>query len=159
MVNRNPAPPQNPWFSQRQPAMQDHPGRPLEPQQVENIRRGNAAGPRQDREVPSHGNSRQSPPRRRMIQSRTASTTGGRALVSLKMKGPRDRAFFVSVFYPECNKIPIVPKMFVADYSAMASITTGEGVSLPNSPSQRATTAVARQLPRTLVAVRAMSMS
>ena len=62
LVNRNPAPPQNPSFSQRQPAMQDHPGRPLEPQQVENIRRGNAAGPRQDREVPSHGNSRQSPP-------------------------------------------------------------------------------------------------
>jgi hypothetical protein len=62
LVNRNPAPPQNPPFSQRQPAMQDHPGRPLEPQQVENIRRGNAAGPRQDREVPSHGNSRQSPP-------------------------------------------------------------------------------------------------
>jgi hypothetical protein len=62
LVNRNPAPPQNPPFSQRQPAMQDHPGRALEPQQVENIRRGNAAGPRQDREVPSHGNSRQSPP-------------------------------------------------------------------------------------------------
>jgi hypothetical protein len=62
LVNRNPAPPQNPPFSQRQPAMQDHPGRPLEPQQVENIRRGQAAGPRQDREVPSHGNSRQSPP-------------------------------------------------------------------------------------------------
>jgi hypothetical protein len=62
LVNRNPAPPQNPPFSQRQPAMQDHPGRPLEPQQVENIRRGNAAGPRQDREVPSHGSSRQSPP-------------------------------------------------------------------------------------------------
>jgi hypothetical protein len=62
LVNRNPAPPQNPSFSQRQPAMQDHPGRPLEPQQVENIRRGNAAGPRQDREVPSHGNSRQGPP-------------------------------------------------------------------------------------------------
>jgi hypothetical protein len=62
LVNRNPAPPQNPSFSQRQPAMQDHPGRPLEPQQVENIRRGEAAGPRQDREVPSHGNSRPSPP-------------------------------------------------------------------------------------------------
>ena len=62
LVNRNPAPPQNPPFSQRQPAMQDHPGRPLEPQQMENIRRGDAAGPRQDREVPSHGNSRQSPP-------------------------------------------------------------------------------------------------
>src|SRR6476646_5729865 len=44
-------------------------------------------------------------------------------------------------------------------YCATASITVGEGVSLPNSPSQRAITALARQLPRTLVAVRAMSMN
>jgi hypothetical protein len=64
LVNKNPAPPQNPSFSQRQPAMQDHPGRPLEPQQVENIRRGEPAGPRQDREVPPHQASaqRQGPP-------------------------------------------------------------------------------------------------
>jgi Family of unknown function (DUF6600) len=64
LVTKNPAPPQSPSFSQRQPAMQDHPGRPLEPQQVENIRRGAPAGPRQDREVPSHGggSSKQAPP-------------------------------------------------------------------------------------------------
>jgi hypothetical protein len=65
LVTKNPPPPQNPPFSQRQPAMQDHPGRPLEPQQVDNIRRGQPAGPRQDREVPMHANppaQRQSPP-------------------------------------------------------------------------------------------------
>ena len=65
LVTKNPAPPQNPPFSQRQPAMQDHPGRPLEPQQVNNIRRGEPAGPRQDREVPPHATApaqRPSPP-------------------------------------------------------------------------------------------------
>src|SRR5437588_3063516 len=44
-------------------------------------------------------------------------------------------------------------------YCATASITVGDGVSVPNSPSQRAITALARQLPKTLVAVRAMSIS
>jgi hypothetical protein len=44
-------------------------------------------------------------------------------------------------------------------YCATASTTVGEGLSVPNSPSQRAITALARQLPRTLVAVRAMSIS
>src|SRR5579871_240949 len=44
-------------------------------------------------------------------------------------------------------------------YCATASITVGDGVSVPSSPSHRATTALARQLPRTLVAVRAMSMN
>jgi hypothetical protein len=44
--------------------MQEHPGRPLEPQQVNNIRNGAPAGPRQDREVPAHTGSspRQGPP-------------------------------------------------------------------------------------------------
>ena len=64
LVSRNPAPPQNPPFSERQPAMQEHPGRPLEPQQVDNIRHGSPAGPRQDREVPAHTEQapRQGPP-------------------------------------------------------------------------------------------------
>jgi hypothetical protein len=46
--------------------MQQHPGRPLEPQQVENIRRGQPAGQMRDRELPSHqvGNSRSGPPAR-----------------------------------------------------------------------------------------------
>lgn len=66
LVSRTPPPPQNPSFAQRQPAMQQHPGRPLEPQQVENIRRGQPAGQMRDREVPSHqvGNSRSGPPAR-----------------------------------------------------------------------------------------------
>src|SRR5262249_39470382 len=44
-------------------------------------------------------------------------------------------------------------------YCAMASRAASEGASLPSSPSQRAITPVARQFPRTLVAVRAISMS
>ncbi len=54
LVTRTPPPPQNPSYAQRQGASQDHPGRPLEPQQVENIRRGQPAGQMHDREVPSH---------------------------------------------------------------------------------------------------------
>src|ERR1051326_3065692 len=44
-------------------------------------------------------------------------------------------------------------------YCATASITVDEGVVFPSSPSQRAITAVARQFPRTFVAVRAMSIN
>src|SRR5262249_35150811 len=44
-------------------------------------------------------------------------------------------------------------------YCAMASMAASEGISLPSSPSQRAITPVARQFPRTLVAVRAISIS
>lgn len=63
LVVNNPPPPQTPSFQQRQPALQDHPGRPLEPQQVQNIQRGQPAGQMHDREVPSHAEpARQSPP-------------------------------------------------------------------------------------------------
>jgi hypothetical protein len=54
LVTKTAPPPQNPSFSQRQGPLQDHPGRPLEPQQVENIRRGQPAGQMHDREVPAH---------------------------------------------------------------------------------------------------------
>ncbi|HEY6271325.1 MAG TPA: DUF6600 domain-containing protein [Terriglobales bacterium] len=54
LVVNTPPPPQNPSFSQRQPALQEHPGRALEPQQVDNLRHGQPAGQMQDREVPAH---------------------------------------------------------------------------------------------------------
>jgi hypothetical protein len=54
LVTKTPPPQQNPSFAQKQGAMQEHPGRPLEPQQVDNIRRGQPAGQQQDREVPPH---------------------------------------------------------------------------------------------------------
>jgi hypothetical protein len=54
MITRTPPPPPNPPFEQRQPALQQHPGRPLEPQQMNNIREGRSAGPMRDREVPPH---------------------------------------------------------------------------------------------------------
>ena len=62
LVVNNPPPPQNPSFQQRQPALQDHPGRPLEPQQVDNLRRGQPAGEMRDREVPSHAQPAHQPP-------------------------------------------------------------------------------------------------
>ena len=54
LVSKNPAPPEKIPFEQKQPAMQEHPGRPLEPQQKANLRAGQAAGPMQDREFPPH---------------------------------------------------------------------------------------------------------
>jgi hypothetical protein len=54
LVTRTPPPPAMPSYEQRRPAMEQHPGRPLEPQQVENIRAGRPAGPMRDQEVPAH---------------------------------------------------------------------------------------------------------
>jgi hypothetical protein len=54
LVTKTPPPPQNPPFTQRQAPLQQHPGRPLEPQQVDNIRRGQPAGQMHDREAQPH---------------------------------------------------------------------------------------------------------
>lgn len=54
LVTNTAPPPLNPPFAQRQPVLQEHPGRPLEPQQMENLRRGQPAGAMHDREVPAH---------------------------------------------------------------------------------------------------------
>ncbi len=70
LIGRTPPPPQGPSFEQRQQAMQAHPGRPLEPQQIENLRQGRPAGQMQDREWPPHPQpmarpeARPQPPRR-----------------------------------------------------------------------------------------------
>ncbi|HLY60411.1 MAG TPA: DUF6600 domain-containing protein [Terriglobia bacterium] len=53
-ITRTPTPPPKPPFANVQPALQQHPGRPLEPQQMDNIRRGNPAGPMRDREYAPH---------------------------------------------------------------------------------------------------------
>ena len=45
LMARTPPPPQNLPFGTRQKAMQPDPGRPLEPQQVQNLRNGRPAGP------------------------------------------------------------------------------------------------------------------
>lgn len=54
LVTNTPPPPPNPSFNQRKDAMESHPGRPLEPQQVQNIRQGQPAGPMHDQEVHPH---------------------------------------------------------------------------------------------------------
>ncbi|MGH9431784.1 MAG: DUF6600 domain-containing protein [Terriglobia bacterium] len=53
-ITRTPPPPRAVPFTQRQQAMQQHPGRPLEPQQRANLRAGKPAGPQRDREFPPH---------------------------------------------------------------------------------------------------------
>jgi hypothetical protein len=54
LVTRTAPPPESVPFAQRQPAMQEHPGRPLEPQQRVNVQQGRPPGPMVDREVPPH---------------------------------------------------------------------------------------------------------
>jgi len=54
LISRTPAPQERIPYEQRAPAMAEHPGRPLEPQQRANIREGKPAGPVQDREFPPH---------------------------------------------------------------------------------------------------------
>jgi hypothetical protein len=68
LVTKTPPPPQNPPFAQRQAPLQEHPGRPLEPQQMDNIRRGQPAGEMHDREVPAHRDA--APPPRQQEQKR-----------------------------------------------------------------------------------------
>jgi hypothetical protein len=53
-ITRTPPPPASLPFNQRREAMADHPGRPLEPPQIDNLRSGRAVGPMRDREFPPH---------------------------------------------------------------------------------------------------------
>lgn len=48
LVIRNPIPPATLPFETRQKAIAGHPGRPLEPQQIQNLRAGKPAGPQRD---------------------------------------------------------------------------------------------------------------
>ena len=52
LVNRTPLPPASVPFATRQKAIAEHPGRPLEPQQLQNLRAGRPAGPHRDPEPP-----------------------------------------------------------------------------------------------------------
>jgi len=54
VITRSAEPPRDVPFTAHEPAMRQHPGRPLEPQQEENIRQGRPAGPMHDTEVPAH---------------------------------------------------------------------------------------------------------
>ncbi len=54
LVYRNETPAPRPTFQQQQPAMNQHPGRPLEPQQIDNLQQGRPAGPQRDQELIPH---------------------------------------------------------------------------------------------------------
>jgi hypothetical protein len=54
MYTRTTPAPTNAPFTARQDAYNSHPGRPLEPQQMNNLRAGKPAGPMQDKEVVPH---------------------------------------------------------------------------------------------------------
>ncbi len=52
LIIRSPVPPATLPFETRQKAIAGHPGRPLEPQQIQNLRAGRPAGPQRDAEPP-----------------------------------------------------------------------------------------------------------
>ncbi len=54
LFTRTPPPPANVPFTVRQPALSMHPGRPLEPQQRQNLWAGRPPGPMRDLEFPPH---------------------------------------------------------------------------------------------------------
>ena len=54
LITRRPPPPPVMPFKTRLPVMVEHPGRPLEPVQLQNLRAGRPAGPMLDKEFPSH---------------------------------------------------------------------------------------------------------
>ena len=54
LVSKYPPPQEKLPLEQKAPAMETHPGRPLEPQQKQNLHQGLPAGPMQDREFPQH---------------------------------------------------------------------------------------------------------
>jgi hypothetical protein len=54
LVTRAAPPPPAVPFEQRRPAMSEHPGRPLEPTQLEDLRVGRPVSPMHDREFPPH---------------------------------------------------------------------------------------------------------
>jgi hypothetical protein len=54
IITRAPPPPQAPTFQAKEPALQAHPGKALEPQQVQNVRAGRPAGPTKDPETATH---------------------------------------------------------------------------------------------------------
>jgi hypothetical protein len=54
VIARTPPPPPTVPFEQRRPPMLEHPGRPLEPPQVDDLRAGRPVGPMHDHEFPPH---------------------------------------------------------------------------------------------------------
>jgi hypothetical protein len=62
LITKSAPPPETPPFKAREPVMQAHPGKPLEPQQVQNLRGGKPAGPPVDKEVPPHPAATKAPP-------------------------------------------------------------------------------------------------
>ncbi len=83
LITRHPPPPQDPPFPQRQKAMPPDVGRPLEPRQIENLRAGRPAGPREDREYPPHAAAPGQAPR----QAAPAAAPGRRAAPTPPKKG------------------------------------------------------------------------
>jgi len=54
LITRRTPPESRVPFDRQQSAMSSHPGRPLEPEQMQNLRQGRDAGPMRDQENPSH---------------------------------------------------------------------------------------------------------
>jgi len=73
LVAKTPPPQEKLPYEQKAPAMEQHPGRPLEPQQRENLHAGQQAGPMMDKEFPPHS----APAARAVPPSHTKSAPNG----------------------------------------------------------------------------------
>jgi hypothetical protein len=71
VFTRNAPAPTNAPYAARQDAYSSHPGRPLEPQQMNNLRAGKPAGPMHDKETPAH-------PAKEQKQSKSSSSHGSK---------------------------------------------------------------------------------
>lgn len=76
LITRSTPPPPSVPFSTKLKAMQSHPGRPLEPQQVNNLRAGRPAGPMRDREYIPHPSSSVRQPEKARSQSAPSRSKG-----------------------------------------------------------------------------------
>ena len=64
VFTRNAPPATNAPFAARQEAYSSHPGRPLEPQQMNNLKQGKPAGPMKDKETIPHPQKEKNPPQK-----------------------------------------------------------------------------------------------
>ena len=93
IITRNAPPTPRLPISARIPAMQSHPGRPLEPQQIQNMRGGRPAGPPRDIEVPSHpAPAPPAPPRQQIQRGGPPAAARGAPVQAPQRQAPPQRA-------------------------------------------------------------------
>jgi hypothetical protein len=89
LITRHAPPPQVPPFPVRQQAMQPDVGRPLEPQQINNLRAGRPAGARRDPEIPPHPVAAQAAPAPRQPAAAQAPPARQQPSAAQVQRGPQ----------------------------------------------------------------------